>query len=90
MKRILILWLFLLAWAGVLPGSAGADDLSAPNPSAAEVESDQPRLVVQMGHSSSIELVTFTPDGRTLISQENDSTVKLWDVVTGREVRTLR
>lgn len=88
MKRILILWLLLLAWASVLLVSAGADDLSAPNPSAAEVESDQPRLVVRTGHSDTIGSVAFSPDGQILASREG-GTVKLWDVETGKEVRTL-
>ncbi len=33
--------------------------------------------------------VAFAPDGRMLASGSNDSTIKLWDVASGREVRTL-
>jgi WD40 repeat protein len=34
--------------------------------------------------------VAFSPDGRLLASGSDDQTVKLWDVETGQEVRTLR
>jgi Tol biopolymer transport system component len=34
--------------------------------------------------------VAFSPDGRLLASRADDGTVKLWEVATGREVRTLR
>ncbi|MGL4503085.1 MAG: WD40 repeat domain-containing protein, partial [Planktothrix sp.] len=31
----------------------------------------------------------FSPDGQTLASCSRDNTVKLWQVKTGREIRTL-
>jgi WD40 repeat protein len=33
--------------------------------------------------------VAFSPDGRLLASGSADNTIKLWDVATGSEVRTL-
>lgn len=53
------------------------------------IEPDIPRLVVQTGHSGFVTSLTFAPDGRTLVSGSEDKTVKLWDVATGRELRTL-
>jgi WD40 repeat protein len=33
--------------------------------------------------------VAFAPDGKTLASRSEENTVKLWDVATGEEIRTL-
>ena len=44
---------------------------------------------MQTGHSSSVFSVAFSPDGKTLASGSLDFTVKLWDVSTGKELRTL-
>lgn len=41
------------------------------------------------GHSSVINSVAFSPDGKTLASGSGDNTVKLWDVQTGALKQTL-
>lgn len=50
----------------------------------------KPELVVQTGHPSGVMSVAFSPDGKILASGSFDNTVKLWDVSTGTELRTLK
>ncbi|WP_249268059.1 WD40 repeat domain-containing protein [Microcystis aeruginosa FBCC-A68] len=42
------------------------------------------------GHDSYVQSVNFSPDGKTLVSGSDDGTIKLWNVETGKEIRTLK
>jgi WD40 repeat protein len=42
------------------------------------------------GHSEQVNSVAFSPDGKYLASGSRDKTIKLWDVETQREVKTLQ
>jgi WD40 repeat protein len=42
------------------------------------------------GHTSDINAIAFSPDGRTVISASYDCTIKLWDITTGANLRTFK
>jgi WD40 repeat protein len=56
---------------------------------ACQARGQKPQLVVETGHTRPIRAVALSPDGRLLASASLDYEIKLWDVATGRELRTL-
>jgi WD40 repeat protein len=42
------------------------------------------------GHTNQVWSVSFSPDGRTLVSSSHDQAIKLWDVETGECLKTLK
>src|ERR1700680_396120 len=50
---------------------------------------ERPDVFPQLGHSQGVLSLAFTPNGNTLASGSADNTVKLWDVTSRREIRTI-
>ena len=66
----------------VLPFNAWCEGKTRPTN-----ESSKPQLVVQLGHSSGVLSVVISPDGKFALSG-GDNTIKLWEIASGREIRT--
>ena len=49
---------------------------------------EQPRIVVQMGHTSPVTSVAYSPDGKQVLTGSADKTARLWDVKSGKEIYT--
>src|SRR3954468_24552372 len=49
----------------------------------------QPAVRILEGHTGSVLGVEFSPDGKTLMSCSRDKTIKIWNVPTGKLLRTL-
>lgn len=48
----------------------------------------KPELIVQMGHQHIVSSVAISADGRHLLTCSYDLTAKLWDISSGKEIRT--
>lgn len=48
----------------------------------------EPEIVVQAGHASALTSAVYSPDGQYILTAALDSTLRLWEVRTGREIRT--
>jgi WD40 repeat protein len=60
--------------------------LAAPCIAFSQVE---PRLVLPVGHTGNIDKYVFTADSKYIITQSSDHTVRIWDALTGLELRVI-
>ncbi|HEY9502662.1 MAG TPA: WD40 repeat domain-containing protein, partial [Pyrinomonadaceae bacterium] len=51
--------------------------------------SNKPELILQTGHTQSVNAVAFSPDNRWLASGGKDNVIKIWDLTNGNVLRTL-
>lgn len=47
-------------------------------------------IAVFQGHSDEVNAIELSPDGRFLATASSDKTILIWDVLTGKTVRTLK
>ena len=55
----------------------------------AEQQKYKIELALQQPHTGPLAALQFSPDSRTLVSASDDGRLKLWDIRTGRLIRTL-
>jgi WD40 repeat protein len=53
------------------------------------VTTDGVQVVLQTGHAAAITALAMSRDGRYIVSGSQDETAKVWDAVSGQELRTL-
>ncbi len=51
--------------------------------------SQEPKLILPIGHTSGVTTAKFSPDGKRIVTTSYDNTAKLWDAVTGNLLLTL-
>ena len=52
-------------------------------------DSRLPLLQLRIGHADDIQALSFSPDGKTLVSGGDDGALKSWDVCTGKLLHTV-
>lgn len=50
----------------------------------------KPNYVRLAGHDGPVRSVSFSPNGQLVLSGGDDNTIRLWDIATGENVKTLR
>ncbi len=51
---------------------------------------EKPETFVQIGHTSSINTIDLSPDGKWILSGSDDDSIKLWEAESGRLIRTFK
>jgi WD40 repeat protein len=74
---------YLALWALMLGAMAMATQVKAKSP-------DKVEIVSPVGHSFPVNVVTYSSDGKLLLSGSSDGTIKLWAAATGQLVRTFQ
>ncbi len=53
------------------------------------IQGQQPKLMLPIGHTGSINSANFSPDGKKIVTTSWDKTAKIWDVQTGKLIANL-
>ena len=81
--KVLLQWcLALLCLFGMC--DVKSQELNLKNPSISN-----PNIVLPIGHLGHIENAVFSPDGKFIVTSNDDGMAKVYDVATGKELRTL-
>ena len=54
-----------------------------------DLRSNDPQMIISLGHSDSVNSIAFSPDGHFVLSGSSDKTIKLWNTKTGKLIQTI-
>lgn len=74
-KALFVIWCLLLLPLVFQINISSADD-------------EKPEIFLPLGHIATVNSIAISPDGQYVISGSDDNTLKLWEVATGKEIRT--
>jgi WD40 repeat protein len=88
-KNFIFVVLFFLSFAPQVTADTGSRSSPARTPQTAIVDANRPRLVAQLGHPRGVYSLDFSPDGRLIVTGGRSGVVWLWDLSSGRQLRSL-
>jgi WD40 repeat protein len=80
----------LLQWCLALLCLFGMSDVKSQDLKFNQAAVAKPEIVLPIGHLGYMENAVFSPDGKFIVTSNDDGTAKVYDVSTGKELRTLK
>lgn len=77
----------ILRWEAAWGQSSSTPTAAGTDLGTATADRERPQLAVQLGHSRNVLAVACSHDGRIALTGSDDQTVRLWDIVTAKEIR---
>ncbi len=84
MKKVGYIGFFILLLGSSILFAGGKEESSL------DFEDLKPQIIIPIGHWQCVWLVAFSPEGRYLASGGGDNTIKVWQVASGKLLRTLK
>ena len=78
----------LLQWCLALLCLFGMSDVKSQDLNFNQPAVAKPEIVLPIGHLGYMESAVFSPDGKFIVTSNDDGTAKVYDVATGKELRT--
>jgi len=80
----------LLQWCLALLCLFGMSDVKSQGVKINNSAVANPQIILPIGHLDFMETAVFSPDGKFIVTANSDATSKLYDVVSGKELRTFK